>query len=765
MAHRLPSMVRQTSTSTGLTTLVLNGAARKPYRSFASSLSNGDTTDVMVVDRATGVSQAAKYSYSGGTLTFVEFISSSTGEQVNFGAGTKDVYVSWTGARAEETLDRITALEAEDSYRALVPESYAAVHGRTVATAADIQDMLDDAEVRGLPVMFPAESYTLDEKIAFPAGTRVIGDMHFVLEAVLTNEDGYDQTDLNEDRDIDIRFGDGCIGEGLYIACAGGVALNTFQVYLGDGCEFGFISLAADVQRTSSSTAVKSGGGVLTRGQDVRIGAFRSVNYDRPFYLRNEEVTPSTGFYCGFLDIESYVRGIRLDNCDGPVIGGFNMRVRSAGAQIGHYPGTNGILMQGVSNPVFGNGSIYDSGEHGIRVGGSTWNGDDLANQTKNVRFGVLHIGRTGCAAIKINPTVDGETCDGFHVAGLFATDIGDTANGGTLAPNMRVLRLSHARDVSFGFVDFRADTQTYLVGLDTVPVSAQAVIGLNDVDGLRIGFISGDPALAGIIIDETQDSDADEYGEGGDNSTGPVQNVTIDYFDHTPLVNGYLLTAATQYGIGNIFINGMKADSVITGIVNVSAATPVLDPIRINAEVRGGATKPVVTLGDATAQGPNVYVDVRWGAVRWVGSGTTATTPRGFSALECKGAVSDFTNVTTGFPTFYATTLDGTAAQWSYGASYGFSRIGSTRRAAAIAMRQTGTNDFNGGLEFRVGGASSSDALSKSMLLKHTGTLNMPDIQTFASNALAIAGGLAHGDEYKLQIGSDYVKAIVHNP
>lgn len=713
---------------------------------------------------------------------------------------------------------------------ALTPEFYAQRNGRTVATAADIQDMLDDAEARGLPVTFPAESYTLDEKIAFPDGTRIHGDMHFLLEAVLTVEVGNIAT---LDRDYDITFGAGCIGENLYTRCAGGEARNFYNIYIGDDCEFGVVNVKADTQRT--------GGGILTKGQGVRIGELHSVKYDRPLYVRCEVAgTPATGFYCGFLDVLSYVRGIRLDNQDGPCVAGFHIRGRSPNAAIGHAPGTNGILFQGVYNPTFGNGTIEDSGEHGIRVGGSTFDGVTVIDPTKNVRFGVLHIARTGGAAIKLNSAID--RCDGFHVAALFAEDIGDIANGGVvLSQNMRVLRLSHATDVSFGSIHVRANTQTWpltmaissasyvsatgvivltmrvpatyahgatvtlsaltgtgafaslngawpatahldntitLAGpigagaatvtggsalIPNMPVAAQAVLGLNDIDGLRIGFLRSDQTFSGIIIDELQDGRTSEDDGEELNSYGPVKNVTIDYCEMKPLIADYLMSAATQYGIGNININNLKADSVLVGIANFPATTPVTGPIRINAEVRGGATRPAITLGDSVAQAPYIYRDVRWGKARWFG--LAGVTSRGFSALEIEGPQANFGDTTTGLPTVFLTALSGTAAQWAYGPSYGVGRIGQNRPGAVMALIQTGANNYNTGWKFAVGGVTNSDQLAKEVQIDHTGALYTPDYQTFASNAAAIAGGLRHGTHYKLAIGSDYVDAIVHNP
>lgn len=101
MAHVLADMVKQTSTSNGATTIALTGGALSPFRSFASALDDGDTTEVMVVSRNTGAWQAAVYRYTADTLTLVKFLSSSTGSVITFTNGTKDVYIAPLAETAE----------------------------------------------------------------------------------------------------------------------------------------------------------------------------------------------------------------------------------------------------------------------------------------------------------------------------------------------------------------------------------------------------------------------------------------------------------------------------------------------------------------------------------------------------------------------------------------------------------------------------------------------------------------------------------------
>ena len=102
MAHVIRNLVEQGSVSTGATGLDLTIAAVPPYRPFSGVLSDGDTTEAMVVNLALPTEwQAAVYRYATGRLTFVRLIDSSTGVQISFSAGTKRVYMTPVAERGE----------------------------------------------------------------------------------------------------------------------------------------------------------------------------------------------------------------------------------------------------------------------------------------------------------------------------------------------------------------------------------------------------------------------------------------------------------------------------------------------------------------------------------------------------------------------------------------------------------------------------------------------------------------------------------------
>ena len=101
MALVLKDRVKETSTTTGTGTFTLAGAATG-FQSF-SVIGNGNTTFYTIVDSSAGTWEVGigTYTSSGTTLsrdTVLE--SSNSGSLVNFGSGSKDVFVTYPAERA-----------------------------------------------------------------------------------------------------------------------------------------------------------------------------------------------------------------------------------------------------------------------------------------------------------------------------------------------------------------------------------------------------------------------------------------------------------------------------------------------------------------------------------------------------------------------------------------------------------------------------------------------------------------------------------------
>ena len=101
MALVLKDRVKETTTTTGTGTVTLAGAAAG-FQSF-TAVGDGNQTFYAIVDSTSGAWEVGvgTYTASGTTLSRTTVVSSSNaGSLVNFGAGTKDVFVTYPSSRA-----------------------------------------------------------------------------------------------------------------------------------------------------------------------------------------------------------------------------------------------------------------------------------------------------------------------------------------------------------------------------------------------------------------------------------------------------------------------------------------------------------------------------------------------------------------------------------------------------------------------------------------------------------------------------------------
>ena len=102
MAFVVKDRVKQTSTTTGTTTMVLSGSASVGYQSFSDALSDGDTTVYAITDAngnwETGL---GTWTSSNDTLTRTTvYESSNSNNAVNFSSGTKNVFITSPASRS-----------------------------------------------------------------------------------------------------------------------------------------------------------------------------------------------------------------------------------------------------------------------------------------------------------------------------------------------------------------------------------------------------------------------------------------------------------------------------------------------------------------------------------------------------------------------------------------------------------------------------------------------------------------------------------------
>ena len=139
MALVLADRVKETTTTTGTGTVTLAGAS-SGYQSFAA-VGDGNTTYYTIVDPAGGTWEVGlgTYTASGTTLSRdTVYDSSNSGSLVNFGAGTKDVFVTYPAPRAVTGSEGLVQNSATISTSYTMPTGFNAMSAGPVSVDSGI---------------------------------------------------------------------------------------------------------------------------------------------------------------------------------------------------------------------------------------------------------------------------------------------------------------------------------------------------------------------------------------------------------------------------------------------------------------------------------------------------------------------------------------------------------------------------------------------------------------------------------------------------
>ena len=153
MALTLNDRVKQVSTTTGTGTITL-GITPSGFQSFTDGLSDGDTTYYSIVNTESGVSEwevgLGTYTASGTTLSRdTVFTSSNSGSLVNFGAGDKDVFITYPSSKSLfEAADNSISLPGATTFGSTVLLN----QDPTLNLQATTKQYVDNAVAAGLDI-------------------------------------------------------------------------------------------------------------------------------------------------------------------------------------------------------------------------------------------------------------------------------------------------------------------------------------------------------------------------------------------------------------------------------------------------------------------------------------------------------------------------------------------------------------------------------------------------------------------------------------
>jgi hypothetical protein len=376
-------------------------------------------------------------------------------------------------------------------------------------------------------------------------------------------------------------------------------------------------------------------------------------------------------------------------------------------------------LIQGCQEFRLGDLYIANSGEHAIRIGGD----GDMATPTTDFVIGSLVAESTGGCGFKVNPAPS--VASRGVVGKIVGIDVGE----GTSNSNSELVRLTNMDKLNVGSVTSMLKSQTYM----------KHIVVINGCNNIVIDDIVADLVSGRLItIDETSD------GSTRNTSHIYLNRATAQCVGRTAVEIYYTTGGRT---LGDVYFLNLDLWGLETYIYENDFATALTGPIVVQATAENSLRQPVGV--DALTP---IYVDLTFRAdpTRRFRGLSTLVAIRGGHWVNTTGV---FNPSDTG-ATYYGEYVSGntnTSAEGAYGGSYVFTRVGATRRGAAIAAKQQTADQKEVGLDFFVQDAptTANESLLLAMSLRHTRRVNLPALTAYADNAAALAGGLIAGDVY----------------
>ena len=501
-----------------------------------------------------------------------------------------------------------------------------------------------------------------------------------------------------------------------------GTETNTNFMSIGSGSIIDLIKVTSTAQRAAS--------GITTTGQDVTIGRLESVNIDRPLHVDNTGgASASTNFRIGHIKARSYIRAFRVTYSDYGWVGSMDCATRSPTADGSN--GQNGVLLMGAKGWVFGHLRLDDAPEHAFRIGGSTEGGSN-----EDIEILSLSAKRSGGCTFKSNSNVSGEKVYRVKIGSVYGVDVGENPTAG----NSELLRLSHCRDFEIGEAYSSLESATY---------SAYTGLIMQDCQNIRIGSLGGVNFRKAIVSFDAIDNDADP---------SDVSGLYIDKLTATCAGGTAISVSMDTFNVGEIFIRGMDVSGFTTQLFAWSNGT-----LNGSFYIEGTVTGAVWPVFTTPPSDDRFRVDIKY--LTGYASGQASYIRSSIYARQM--TLPTFVSSSVSPSQLYllhAGSTSGTAH--TLGAGIEFSRLGSTRRGAGIALRQTTTDAKQNGLSFFVGntGSTASDALVEAVRLHHTGAIQIIDGQTAPATEAGWASiyvDTADGD-LKIKFGDGTTKTIV---
>jgi len=330
-----------------------------------------------------------------------------------------------------------------------------------------------------------------------------------------------------------------------------GKVINKVVVFEGEELhEIGHISISSEDQQNNRASNYDAAVGFLS--ENIVVGSGNVENFDNSYYIKSRKVD------IGVLHFSSYVRGLWILESEDFSINKVIGRKRSANAY--YSPGHNGVLFSQSKKGNIRIIDVEDAGEHGVRFGGGSIEGNS------DIEIGYLRAHNVGGCGLKLRPNT-GQRNRRIYFGTVSLSDCGE---GLELGPNEEGLLAERFIDIRIG------ELHVFKVNK---PSSCSRGIRISNLDGFyvnsaRLDHCQDNPIFLGNTSDNgvsysdltNININADITVAGKDGILVLTENIDLRHIYISSNIRGVALKALSITGSGRFITQshfGIYADDI----------------------------------------------------------------------------------------------------------------------------------------------------------------------------------------------------------
>lgn len=551
---------------------------------------------------------------------------------------------------------------------------------RTAVTATSMATLVAILNAGHVARLDPSQTYTFAAAITIPDGAVIVGSAPI--------------TYTGSETIVYLTIGDDVAWEDLDLTAPGVGAHADAHIKIGSGYRGRRIRARATTGTTT--------GNLIWADADFRVDEFDTEGFARPIVLCDitGAEAEQDGGYIGRFRVRDHIRAFKSINRNDWIVCNVDIADTSASTTLGE-PGYNAFLIDGGNRWAILGGRVQGSSEHAIRIAGAG---------CEQWRIHGVLFEDTYESCIKINGSAI--AAEGL-ITDCMAMETRTASPGG----NADVFRFSHCRDITVdGFRVILKSGGTY---------TFDNLVSLNDAVGVTVRNVDAE-GLRQRLFNYNGDQDATVEMPGAPVSDVILENIVCDL---TASVAGYAFAVqSTTAGetLGNVtWIGGEVRMPTGMGIASLGGTGGLA--ASTTRSVRGVRfISPDANPNFNGWASSDWTCDIEVNGVGYFGQNGNASF-NGRGRLIVGGTNFSANDVSTNAAGLLINAPTATGGTGAAGPALVFSRVGSSRRGAAIVATQVGASEENMRLDFYAGSnITATDALIQVATLNYLGVLNI---------------------------------------